>query len=145
VVDAIGWKAFFWSTIPFGIPGMLLLARFVPLGVAEPSFTVEPPKWREPLTARMLVLRGLLGGALAALFATAVLASLAALKAMSLDEGRGFDLGGALAALVHPAGVADWVQLVGIVAFGLIFGLFTAAVFAARRGAGEELVTDETR
>ncbi len=45
-----------------------------------------------------------------------------------------FDLGGALWTVGHPASAADWVQLVGIAAFALIGGLFTAAVAVARRG-----------
>ena len=37
VVNAMGWKAFFWLTIVAGIPGLLLLHRFAPLGVREPT------------------------------------------------------------------------------------------------------------
>ena len=37
-VDAIGWSTFFLSTIVIGIPGLLMLGRFVPLGVREPKF-----------------------------------------------------------------------------------------------------------
>jgi PAT family beta-lactamase induction signal transducer AmpG len=37
LVSAMGWKAFFWLTILAGIPGLLLLQRFVPLGVREPT------------------------------------------------------------------------------------------------------------
>jgi PAT family beta-lactamase induction signal transducer AmpG len=36
-----GWRTFFWITVAAGIPGMLLLARFVPLGVREPVLEVE--------------------------------------------------------------------------------------------------------
>ncbi len=36
-VNAMGWKAFFWLTMVAGIPGLLLLHRFVPLGVREPT------------------------------------------------------------------------------------------------------------
>ena len=37
LVAAIGWPAFFLSTIALGIPGLLMLARFVPPGVREPG------------------------------------------------------------------------------------------------------------
>jgi PAT family beta-lactamase induction signal transducer AmpG len=37
LVAAIGWPAFFLSTIALGIPGLLMLARFVPPGVREPA------------------------------------------------------------------------------------------------------------
>ena len=39
LVNAMGWKAFFWLTMVAGIPGLLLLHRFVPLGVREPTLT----------------------------------------------------------------------------------------------------------
>src|SRR5947208_7521035 len=62
LVHAIGWEAFFWSTLPTGIPGLILLARFVPFTAREPEFKVEPPRLREPLTGGALALKGLLGG-----------------------------------------------------------------------------------
>ena len=37
LVAAVGWPAFFLSTIALGIPGLLMLARFVPPGVREPA------------------------------------------------------------------------------------------------------------
>jgi len=37
VVNAIGWKLFFWLSLTAGIPGMILLQRFAPLGVREPA------------------------------------------------------------------------------------------------------------
>lgn len=54
----------------------------------------------------------------------------------------GFDLGAAVAQVGRPAGITDWVQLVGVLAFGLIGGLFVAAVSAAKSGAAGT-VTDE--
>jgi PAT family beta-lactamase induction signal transducer AmpG len=36
-VDAIGWPSFFLLTMAVGVPGLLMLARFVPLGVREPD------------------------------------------------------------------------------------------------------------
>ena len=35
LVDAMGWKAFFWLTMAAGVPGLCFLQRFVPLGVRE--------------------------------------------------------------------------------------------------------------
>jgi PAT family beta-lactamase induction signal transducer AmpG len=40
---AFGWRTFFWITIAAGAPGLLLLARFVPLGAREPTVAVEAP------------------------------------------------------------------------------------------------------
>jgi PAT family beta-lactamase induction signal transducer AmpG len=40
-VAAVGWPTFFLSTMALGIPGLLMLARFVPPGVAEPVLDTE--------------------------------------------------------------------------------------------------------
>jgi PAT family beta-lactamase induction signal transducer AmpG len=40
-VDAVGWSTFFLATIVLGVPGLLMLARFVPLGVREPVLETE--------------------------------------------------------------------------------------------------------
>jgi PAT family beta-lactamase induction signal transducer AmpG len=140
-VWAVGWEAFFWSTLAFGIPGMVLLSRFVPIGVREPHFEVKPPVDRGPLTTGGLLSRGLLGAVAAALLATATLALLEALRAVR--EGGAFDLLAPVAGLVRPTEVGDWVSLGGILAFGLVCGLFTAAVVAARHGLGRELALAE--
>jgi PAT family beta-lactamase induction signal transducer AmpG len=134
LADAIGWRNFFLFTLACGIPGLALLARFVPPGVREPTFTVEPPRWREPLSTTQLATRGLMGGVAGAAVTALLLATVAALKAMS--EQTGFDLGGALVAILQPGTVAEWLQLVAIVLIGAIAGLFTAAVSAARHGTG---------
>jgi PAT family beta-lactamase induction signal transducer AmpG len=139
IVDAIGWRSFFLFTMACGIPGMVLLARFVPLGVREPKFEVKPPTKEEPLSAAQLSLRGMIGGVLGVMGASLLTATLAALKAMRAEDAQPFEIVPALAALLHPVGVTGWVQLVGIVVFGLVCGLFTAAVTAARHGAGQQL------
>jgi PAT family beta-lactamase induction signal transducer AmpG len=138
LVDAIGWRTFFLFTLVCGIPGMVLLARFVPLGAREPDFAVDPPRQRAPLTAGQLLGRGLLAGLLAAVSAGALVALVSELKAMHRAPGLGFDAARALGAVLHPAEPADWVQLAGIVAAGVAAGVFAAAVCAARRGAVED-------
>jgi MFS transporter, PAT family, beta-lactamase induction signal transducer AmpG len=40
-VNAIGWPAFFFLTMLLGIPGLVMLARFVPLGVREPAIATK--------------------------------------------------------------------------------------------------------
>ncbi len=145
MVDAIGWQTFFLTTLACGIPGLVLLSRFVPLGMREPTFAVEPPKRREPLSAGQLAFRGLVGGVGGAVLAAFLMASVAALKTMRPGAEQGFSLSGTFQALLQPAGIADWVQLIGIAVFGIVCGLFTAAVFAARHGAGQELAVDEPR
>ena len=41
-VDAIGWPSFFLLTMVLGIPGLMMLARFVPMGVREPDLDTGP-------------------------------------------------------------------------------------------------------
>jgi MFS transporter, PAT family, beta-lactamase induction signal transducer AmpG len=137
-VDAIGWKLFFWVTMATGIPGMLLLARFVPWGVREPAFTVEPPHRREPLTRAGLVARGAAGAAVGLVAGVLLSASLRALKAMRGKPEVPFDLVAALQAMAQPQTPSDWAGPIGLLAFALVCGLFTAAIVAARRGAGTE-------
>lgn len=136
-VDAIGWPTFFLSTIAMGIPGLLMLQRFVPMGTREPVFTVEELRTRRPLGAAGLALRGVAGGVLLGGASFLLVAVLAAMKTMreAKTGGAGFDLWAASWQVAHPAGITDWVQLAGIVIFGVIGGLFVAAVVAARRGA----------
>jgi PAT family beta-lactamase induction signal transducer AmpG len=142
-VDAVGWAPFFWSTLACGIPGLVLLSRFVPIGVREPSFVVEPPKRREPLTVGQLTLRGIVGGVLGTAFGALLVSTVGALKTMRIEAERGFEFGKAFLGLLSPDSVAEWIQFVGLGAFGLVCGLFTAAVIAARRGAGEGLATGD--
>jgi PAT family beta-lactamase induction signal transducer AmpG len=37
LVHEFGWKSFFWLSLVVGIPGLVLLQRFAPLGVREPA------------------------------------------------------------------------------------------------------------
>lgn len=134
VVDAIGWRTFFLSTLVMGIPGLVMLARFVPPGVKEPEFSVREVERRRPLSAGGLVARGVLGAALAGILAVFSVAALAALKTMRPGPEIGFDLLRAVSELRNPTEFTDWVELVGIAAFTAIGGLFTAAIYAARHG-----------
>lgn len=135
LVDAIGWRAFFWVTIAAGVPGMALLGRFVPPGVREPVFTTEPPRRRAPLSRAALAVRGMAGGVAVAALALGASALLAVLKAARADPDLGREVVAALAGLLRPTSAAGWLELLGIVAFGVLAGLFTAAVAAARHGA----------
>src|SRR5262249_46497490 len=92
----------------------------------EPEFTIEPPGSREPLGTGALVGRGVAGAAIGAAIAACLLAALPWLK------GEGFTP--TLAAIVCPVDLGAWLHLAGVVAFGAIAGLFTAATAAARHG-----------
>jgi PAT family beta-lactamase induction signal transducer AmpG len=144
-VDAVGWGTFFLSTLVMGIPGLVMLARFVPLGVREPELTVEEARQKTPLGASALLARGVAGALLSGAVALGAIALLAALKAMRETPEAGFDLRAAIWQIARPVAITDWVQLVGILAFALIGGLFVAAVAAARHGTGDALATAEAR
>ncbi|HZI93744.1 MAG TPA: MFS transporter [Patescibacteria group bacterium] len=136
LVDAIGWEAFFWSTLLAGLPGLALLQRFAPLGEREPRLELEPPPMRPlpPLGPGGLIGRGVAGGLVALCLGAGALASLAALKSMRTDPGAGFDPMSGLVSLMSPADMGEWMQTVGVLVFGLFAGMATAAVFAARHG-----------
>jgi len=134
VVDAIGWRTFFLSTLVMGIPGLAMLARFVPPGVKEPEFAVRDVERKQPLSPGELLARGVLGAALAGTLAVFSVAALAALKTMRETPEVGYDLLRAASGMRSPAEVTDWVQLIGVAAFTAIGGLFTAAIYAARSG-----------
>ena len=129
-VNSVGWTAFFWMTMLAGIPGLVLLARFVPPGTRDPTFTVEPPRERERLSPAALGLRAAVGGLLAFFTALVTLAALAELKA-----GAGFDLLASLAVLIRPETLTARIQLLGSIIFGVACALLTAALSAARHGA----------
>ena len=42
---------FYWGTVLAGIPRLILLHRFSPLGERDPVFTIEPPRARGVLSA----------------------------------------------------------------------------------------------
>jgi PAT family beta-lactamase induction signal transducer AmpG len=144
LVYAIGWEAFFWATLFFGIPGMVMLARFVPWGAREPEFSIEPPRIREPLTGTGLTFRGLTGGVIGVGLGALIVALMNALKPFKDNPGSAFDVLTPLVALVQPVKTTDWVTLVGLVVFGVTCGLLTAAVVAARHGAGQGIAEDMT-
>jgi PAT family beta-lactamase induction signal transducer AmpG len=141
-VDAMGWSTFFLSTLVIGVPGLLMLARFVPLGVREPVFTVESVPPRPPLGRLQIAARGVAGALLAGTVGFVLDAALFAVKTMRETKGA-FDLWAALQRLARPVSITDCLELVGVGAFAVISGLFVAALTAARRGAGRTLGDEE--
>jgi PAT family beta-lactamase induction signal transducer AmpG len=129
---SLGWRDFFVLTVVFGVPGMLMLARFVPWGVRDVEFEVRAPSWGPPLQRRSLVVRAV-GGGVAFLAAGAGAVVLAA-GLRGLRAGRGFSLGNTVQGLLRPASVAEWTTLFGLLVLGVLGGLATAAILAARRG-----------
>jgi PAT family beta-lactamase induction signal transducer AmpG len=144
VVHALGWEAFFWLTLLAGIPGMLLLQRFVPLGVREPTFTVRPPTTLDPLSTGALAARGIASGGLAFALGGVASALLTALGTVRRNPGEPVSLSGPLAALFQPADAQAWLTLAGLLIFALVVGLCIAAISAARHGAATDLGDDES-
>jgi len=133
LADTIGWRNFFLSTPLFGIPGLVMLARFLPWGVRDVEFEVQEPVRRAPLSRSALVLRSVLGGGcglLAGVSAVALVGGLGGVRAH-----RGFTVAPALRALVHPARIGEWTAIVGVLVLAGLVGLATAATLVARRGA----------
>jgi MFS transporter, PAT family, beta-lactamase induction signal transducer AmpG len=132
-VDALGWSAFFLSTMVIGIPGLVMLARFVPFGVREPNFDVrETTDVATPSFSGALVARGLFGGFLAGALSIAALALANALSIMRSTPAAAFDVRAAFWRVVQPSGTGDWLQIFGILACALVGGLFVAARHSVR-------------
>jgi PAT family beta-lactamase induction signal transducer AmpG len=134
MVHSLGWTPFFWFTLLMGVPGLVMLARFVPPGTREPSFAVEPPRSDRPLSSRELWTRATLGGLIG--FGVSIL-TMAALRGMEpLRRGGEFDLVEPLLALLAPDTVSAALRLLGAVVAAVLFGFLAAAVSAARHGMG---------
>lgn len=144
-VDAVGWEAFFWCTILAGVPGMILLQRFAPLGVRDPVFTAEEARDRRRLSRVQLLGRGLAGGLAGLALGAICVALIGALKAARSGPGLGLDPLAGLAGLLAPSAVGEWLQLAGLLTFGAIVGLMTAAVSAARHGEAGEIARNGSR
>ncbi len=135
-VHAVGWLPFFWGTLLAGIPGLLLLQRFAPVGVREPELDVlRPLPKREPLRPGELAMRGLSGAVVAGALGALSVATLDALEAMRAESGRPFDLAAALRAVADPGDAAGWTVVAGILVFAVLAGFLTAALAAVRSGA----------
>jgi hypothetical protein len=80
LVDAFGWRDFYVLTLLAGIPGMVMLWRFVPWSVRDPEFFVAPPTRRAPLPLGGLVVRSVAAGVLCLGLAFGVMAVLGAAR-----------------------------------------------------------------
>jgi PAT family beta-lactamase induction signal transducer AmpG len=124
-VNAVGWPTFFLSTLVVGIPGLLMLHRFAPFGVREPQIEHEGRPAPAPVSG--LLAPGAAAAAGLTIVATLLVATLDAMQKTRATPPVGFDIGAAIWRLFHPADVGGWVQIVGILAFALVGGLFIAA------------------
>jgi PAT family beta-lactamase induction signal transducer AmpG len=126
-VGAVGWPAFYLTATVVGVPGLVMLARFVPLGEREPDLALRasgPPRVdRIPAT-------GLLAAAALAAIALVVLAGLDALAGGESVPGIAGGFRQALWRLIAPADATGWVSLGGVAAFAMVGGMLFAALRA---------------
>ncbi len=134
VVDAAGWRWFFVLTMAAGIPGLLLLQRFAPLGVREPVFAIETPRDLEPIRTVGLWLRAATGGLIGGASVAATLATLEAVKLYRASPEDGFRFLAALGRLWQPESVTDWIRPLAVIVVAGGCALFAAAIAAARHG-----------
>jgi hypothetical protein len=109
-----------------------MLHRFVPIGVREPNFEIETRPAAAP--AAGLLGPGVVAAAGLTIAAAVAVALLDAMQAMRGTPPVAFDIGAAFWRLAHPADVNGWLQIVGILAFAAVGGLFIAATRARQPG-----------
>ena len=132
LAKAIGWRDFFILTVVFGIPGLVMLARFVHFRARDVEFEILAPSQGEPLTRGGLAWRVALGGV--ATLAVSLGGLVLAAGLSGIRAGRGFTVMPALQGVVAPASVGDWTTTVGLAVLAVLGGLATAATLVARRG-----------
>ncbi|MFP5349486.1 MAG: AmpG family muropeptide MFS transporter [Gammaproteobacteria bacterium] len=136
MVDAMGWLDFFLFTIAIGVPGLLMLQRFAPLGVREPVLDVLAPIRPRALSGAGLMLRAALGGGVGLGVAVLAVALLEATKLQRRLPEAGFDILRALHSVVAPQAIGEWLTLAGILLFAVIAAVATAATLVARSAGG---------
>lgn len=142
MADALGWRDFFLLTMAFGIPGMVMLRRFVPWG-SEPKEVsgdeVEPLPPGPPWGARVLWAWGAVAAfafAATSLLASGLMATIKAWRAAPVET-RSFDFAAGLRSVAWPESWTGGVDLASAVIFGLMAGLAVAAGMAARGRPGK--------
>lgn len=135
-VDAIGWHDFFLFTIGVGIPGLLLLHRFAPLGVREPVIHELAPARVQSMRRGELLGRATIGALAGLVIGAGAVTLLESVKLMRAGKTDGFDPVAALASLLRAETVGDWVTLAGVAVFALLVALGVAATAVARHGRG---------
>jgi PAT family beta-lactamase induction signal transducer AmpG len=132
LADALGWRDFFLLTLPTGIPGLIMLARFVPWSAREPEFEVLEQQAGTPLGKRAVLLRSLLWGACTWVLCWFTVAALWGMRSVRAKHGfRFFDH---LLLVLQPGSLGGWSTFIGLLVIGVSVALMTAATLVARRG-----------
>ncbi|MCB0327285.1 MAG: MFS transporter, partial [Bdellovibrionales bacterium] len=132
MVDALGWVQFFWASIGFGIPGLILLQRFSPLGERDPHIHVQAIQIKEKASKAQIVSRAWFGLLLGMLVTSFCMGCLNYAKAIRTDKSEILSLGDAILRVYMPQSSVDWIQTTGVISFALAIGLIFAAHKAAR-------------
>ena len=104
-----------------------MLARFVPPGVREPHLDADQAPLQAPAIGAAVIVRGL-GGAFALLLVGGLVVALVSATAETMESPAAtFDLVGAFSRVWWPAAIGDWLQLLGIVVWAIVGGLFIGA------------------
>ncbi len=134
MVDAIGWRDFFLFTIAAGIPGLLMLQRFSPLGQREPYLHDHEDTAATPLSRSALLVRASIAGIAGAALAVAMTSLLDAVKDRHLHPDHALHWLEHARAVFSLNSVGDWLTWAGILIFALTTALVVAAWSAARSG-----------
>ncbi len=145
MVATLGWRDFFLFTMVIGIPGLIMLQRFSPLGAREPCIDALATAPARTLTLGAIIMRGLGGGLIAFALAALSFATLKALGSLHHAPAGGFNLVAPLTGLLHPGHVGDWIELFAVVVFSILSGLVVAAIAVARVRAAQNAGTTSGR
>lgn len=135
-VDAVGWGPYYLATMVVGVPGLLMLARFVPPGVREPDFTTtgQPDDAALPAPATSgLATQGMAAAVASAVGGSFIVALMAVLQANRRKPESPLTLAAAWRDVWLPSDMGGWLQLVGLLAFAGACGMVAVASIAARR------------
>jgi MFS transporter, PAT family, beta-lactamase induction signal transducer AmpG len=132
LADTLGWRNFFLLTVPTGLPGLIMLARFVPWNVRELEFEVQEQKAGRPLSKGAVLARALAWGLASWVLCWLTVAALWGMRSVRAKNGfRFFDH---LWLVLDPSTLGGWSTFVGLLVIGVSAGLMTAATLVARRG-----------
>lgn len=134
LVDAMGWRPFFVLTIFAAVPGLAMLQRLVPFGMRDPALYIAVQPGRVPVSRSILARYAFAGAVVGTTVAALVRACLEAVRRFHAAPEGGFDLGTPFTGLLSPRNAADWLALATVLFFGLVCGVLSAALPAARRG-----------
>lgn len=133
-VYAIGWEPFLWLTMFAGIPGLVLLHRFAPLGTRDPQIYDSDINLDSKPGSRGLLIRWGLLIAIPMFFGSAAFSALlTALRALKDSPERSFDFLSPFASVLTLSSRDAWITCLACLTVAVISGLFASAVVAARR------------